>query len=317
MQRVTMETGGYVVAGRDKGEAQAELYWTGKTWSSEVSEAMPMKDWSARMAVGMLEQDYPWMVIYPAKRSVPKQDWSPRRTPWMGAVRREPERDWRIPASVNPELPDAEARAHEAGAPDVLDLIGVGMYGIVFCDERGHAWKVGRLEKPSSDRSWIREALADEYEWLRDAKATSIDKNVAQAYAYHQGPVVLERECVSGRPGGWNDERKLHELHGRIEKVMLKNGWNAPEFKADSYIFRNDGTPVLVDASSALRVGENLARFVEDALEGRRKTRETWSTLAFYLLREMHEKTVPPARALPLLDRLVERDPEIRKSFSW
>lgn len=235
----------------------------------------------------------------------------------MGAIRRSPDAHYRIPASVERELGDAEARAHEAGAPEVLDLIGVGMYGIVFCDERGHAWKVGRLEKPSSDRRWIREALADEYEWLRDAKSTSIGKHVAEAHAYHPEPVVLERECVSGRPGGWADERKLHELHGRIEKVMLKHGWNAPEFKADSYISRPDGSPVLVDASSALRVGENLARFVEDALAGRREIRESWSTLAFYLLREMREGTVPRGRALPLLDRLVERDPEIRKSFSW
>lgn len=232
-------------------------------------------------------------------------------------MRRNPETSWRVPPSVDPEFPDAEARAHEAGAPEVLDLVGVGMYGIVFCDERGHAWKVGRLEKPSSDRTWIREALADEYEWLRDAKPTSLGQHIAEAYAFHPEPVVIERECVSGRPGGWADERALSHLHGKIEKVMLDHGWNAPEFKADSYIFRADGTPVLVDASSALRVGENLACFVEDALEGRHKTRESWSTLAFYLLREMREKTVPRKRAVPLLDRLVERDPEIRKTFSW
>ena len=308
--------GEYVVVGRDKGEAESELFWTGKQWSQDLAAAMRFSDWSSRMAARMLGEEQPWMLTYAAQRDVPKQDWSPRN-PWMGAARESAEASYRIPASARLEMPDAERRAHEAGAPEALEIIGVGMYGIVFCDDRGHAWKVGRLEKPDSDRTWIREALGEEAEWLHDASASPIAKHVAKVYAYHAGPVVLERECVSGTPGGWSDGGKLRKLHNEIFDAMLPLGWTSPEFKEDSYIFTKDGTPVLVDASMAHRVGENLARYVEDVLESRRKTRDRWHDLAFYLLREMREKTVPRARGLALLERLSELDPEIRKSFSW
>lgn len=256
-----------------------------------------------------------WLIDILSRGFPRKQDWSSR--PSMGAAKESPEASYRIPFTARAEFPDAERRAHEAGAPEDLEIIGVGMYGIVFCDQRGHAWKVGRLEKPDSDRTWIREALGEEAEWLHDASASPIAKHVAKVYAYHAGPVVLERECVSGAPGGWNDGTKLRKLHNEIEDAMIPLGWTAPEFKEDSYIFRKDGTAVLVDASMGHRVGENLARYVEDVLESRRKTRERWHDLAFYLLREMREKTVPRARGLALLERLSELDPEIRKFFSW
>lgn len=232
-------------------------------------------------------------------------------------IQRRDEVAWRIPASVERELADAETRAHEAGAPEVLDIIGVGMFGIVFCDENGRAWKVGRLERPTSDRAYIREAFEEEYEWLRDAAGTSIAKDVAKVHIYYSIPVVIERECVPGTPGGWDDGRKLYELHKKIEDAMLEIGWTAPEFKEDSYVFRPDGTPVLVDASMPHRVGDNLAKYVDDVIEGRRTTRARWHDLAFFVLREMHEKTIRREDGLVLLERLAALDPQIRHSFSW
>lgn len=228
-----------------------------------------------------------------------------------------------IPDHTRSEIPEAFERAVRAGANSPLDYVGSGMYGIVFCDQGGIAWKV--MRSGSNERSGITdemgrefqlENLAQEYEWLRDAADTPIAKHVARVYDIHPQELVLERECVDGRPGAWADDRKLHALHTKIEKAMLKVGWTAPEFKENSYIIRPDGTEVLVDTSMAQRIGMNLAGWVEDILDGRRKTRERWRDLAFYLLRERREKTVPEQVVQKLMARLVDKDPEIERAFS-
>lgn len=228
-----------------------------------------------------------------------------------------------IPEYVTREIPEAFERAIRAGARPPLEYVGAGMYGIVFCDRVGHAWKVMRLG--GNERSGITdemghefqfENLAQEYEWLRDAADTKIAANVAEIYAIHPDELTLERECVEGRPGSWSDDKKLHELHGKIEKAMIPIGWTAPEFKENSYIIRPDGRPVLVDISMAQRVGMNLAGWVKEILDGRRRTRERWQDLAFYLVRERRYKNIPEPVMRELLARLVERDPEIKNSFS-
>lgn len=222
-----------------------------------------------------------------------------------------------ISRPIRQEIPEVFARAIRAGAEPPLDYVGAGMYGIVFCDDLGHAWKVMRLESGAErERAFQLENAAEEYEWLRDAAYTSIAGNVAQVYAIHPEEIVLERECVDGRPGVWADDQRLNSLHGKIEKVMLPLGWTAPEFKEDSYIIRPDKTPVLVDISMAQRVGMNLAGWIHDVLEGKRRTRWSWNDLAFYLLRERREKTIPEEIHQELIAELVRRDPGIAKQFS-
>lgn len=218
-----------------------------------------------------------------------------------------------VPQYILPEIKDALIRAGRSGARPPLEYVGAGMYGIVFCDQGGHAWKVARGDPGSP---FIRESVAIEYEWLRDAAGSEIARNVSKVYDVHPEQLVLERECVRGRPGGWADDRKLHDLHEKIEKVMIPRGWSAPEFKENSYIIKPDGVAVLVDISMAMRVGMNLAGYVEDALEGRRWTHERWRDLAFSLLSEMRHKTVPEDVGRKLIDRLNERDPEIKRGFS-
>lgn len=208
-------------------------------------------------------------------------------------------------------------RAIKSGAPTPLEYVGAGMYGIVLCDVNDHAWKVARVPKVDPDHDFNLDSVATEYEWLRDAAQSPIARNVAMVYAIHEDQLVLERECVRGRAGVWADDRKLHELHDRIAKAMIPRGWTAPEFKENSYIIRDDGTPVLVDISMALRVGENLTGYVEDVLAGRRRTHESWRDLAYAVLGEMRKKTVPEDVARDLWGRLVEKDPDIRKSFSF
>lgn len=222
-----------------------------------------------------------------------------------------------VASYLRPEIPSALRRALSAGARPPLRYVGAGGYGIVFCDPEGTAWKVARMAEGASEKhaNFMRESFAEEYEWLRDAAGSSIRDFVAQVYGFHPDEIVVERECVFGRPGGWADEPRLADLHKRIEHVMVPLGWNAPEFKGDSYIIQEDGTPKLVDISLVQRLGRNLLDWIWEVLAGRRLTHETWHSLAFYVLREMREGAVTEAEACAVLDELVKRDPEIRNGF--
>lgn len=218
---------------------------------------------------------------------------------------------------VRVELPASERRVRAAGAAGPLWYVGAGMYGIVFCDAWGTAWKAFRYEQGKPEHMlFLRGVLEEEYEWLRDAAATPIASNVAQVTAMHPDQLVLERECVQGRPGGWSEGKKLADLHTKISKVMELVGWSAPEFKEDSYIIEKNGTPRLVDISLTKRLGMTLARYVEDVLSDRRESSDRWRDFAFYILREIPYKTIPNEIARDLVQRLVKRDPSIAKSFS-
>lgn len=232
-----------------------------------------------------------------------------------------------IPSFILPEIPGVFARAVKAGAHPPLEFAGAGQYGIVLCDHWGRAWKVGRLqERPDAPKEWapriarerlfMLSSLTDEYEWLHAAAGSEIAANVAEVYDIHPEELVLERECVEGRSGAWADGSYLRELHRKIDRAMIPRGWTAPEFKENSYIIRPDDTSVLVDISMVMRVGRNLVGFVEDVLAGRRKTHERLHDLAYYVLGEVRQKTIPPEIGKELLDRLAERDPEIRRSFT-
>lgn len=218
-----------------------------------------------------------------------------------------------IPHFLLPEIKESLGRALAAGAPPPLSYVGAGMYGVVFADHWERAWKVGRGDPGSP---FIVETVISEYEWLRAAAGSEIARHVALAYAVHPEQLTLEREFVQGRPGVWADDKRLHELHGLIEAAMLPRGWTAPEFKEDSYIIKADGTAVLVDISQAMRVGMNLVGYVEDVLAGRRATHERWRDMAYSLLSELRHKTVPVDVAKKLVDRLIEKDPEIVNAFS-
>jgi hypothetical protein len=221
---------------------------------------------------------------------------------------------------IAPELPGAVERALDAGAPAPLEYVGAGMFGIVFCDENNHAWKVARLssrELPQQELDFMLETFANEYEWLRDAGQSSMAMHVAKAYKFHPDELTIERECVRGRAGGWVDDTRLHKIHDRIDKAMRIHGWTSPEFKEDSYIIKKDGTEVLVDASSAMRIGMNLAGWVQDVLDGRRRTRDNWKSLAFYVMSEIRHSEIPRDLGYQLIDRLNERDTEIKPGFGF
>jgi len=220
-----------------------------------------------------------------------------------------------VPSYMRLEMPASEKRTREAGGEGPLWYVGAGMFGIVFCDAWGTAWKAFRYEEGKPEHlKFLRGKLDEEYEWLRDAAGTAISKYVARVTAMHPEQLVLERECVQGRPGGWAEGKKLAELHTKIGQVMELAGWSAPEFKEDSYIIEKGGTPRLVDISLTGRLGMTLVQYVEDVLSGR-ESADSWNDLAFFIIREIPYKTIPDKVARDLVQRLIQRDPTIAKRF--
>lgn len=244
----------------------------------------------------------------------------------------------RIHRAVHGEVEDAARRARAAGAEGELQAVGAGQYGIVFCDETGRAYKVLRNPVPENEahQVFLREALRAEYEWLRDAASSTEAGHVARVHGMDLEHLVLVRDCVAGDPGGWSDEGELYLLHRRIGRSMMPLGWLPPEFKGDSYIMTESG-PVLVDASSPIRIGQRFVEYVNEVLSGQRETHETPYSLACQLMQEIRLGRIPgtaqsfsaqndPAAssnsdvqgnfAWAMLDRLARMDPSIRSDFS-
>jgi hypothetical protein len=204
------------------------------------------------------------------------------------------------------EVADTLERAIAVGAQPPLTYVGVGMTGIVYCNDQT-AYKVFHHLKPFAIRM-----LADEYEWLLTANTVpELRSSVAQVHAVDFERGVLIRECVDGRPGGWGDE--LRELHKRIEELMLLQGWTSPEYKEDSYIIRGvqyygeHGEPVLVDASMAHRVGPRLLEYVEDVIAGERPWgQQRPRDLGYHLRGEVHQGTLTQAQVDAVLEILDE-----------
>jgi hypothetical protein len=198
---------------------------------------------------------------------------------------------------------ELEFAAHQAvavGASPPLEFVGVGMTGVVFCDDR-YAYKVAR--SPQAHRS-----LAEEAEWLETARSIpEVRPFVAELVRYDQPRGVIVRECVRGRVGAWNLGTKVNALYDRVLPYMLAEGWTMPELKEDSVVFQENGQGKIVDAGSAHRISNRMLAWVEDVLEGRRE-RESYendSTLAHYIRREFGQKEkMDESRAHRILDRL-------------
>lgn len=202
---------------------------------------------------------------------------------------------------VRDQLEGAMGRAIGAGAKQPLEYVGAGMTSIVFKDARGDAYKTGRWMTCSNIH-----LLDEEAEWLAVANADEqIGSHVANFYSFDPERLVIVREHVEGRPGAWSQESNLYKLHVRIDRIMRERyGWSAPEFKGDSYIFR-DGEPILVDASMAYRHGTNLLTYVQQIINGTRSAYGvTPSDLGFALRIEVADGGISRADAVPLLEAL-------------
>ena len=197
------------------------------------------------------------------------------------------------------QLDDAAVRAVNAGAVGALEFQGAGMSGIVFCDEKGDAYKVARQGGEGT--------VEEETEWLQKAEQIpGVREHVARGARYDSKNRVLVRECVRGKTGTPSNTSKLFDIHKGIRKAMTPYGWLSPEFKEDSYVYARGRGPVLVDASMAVRVGGELVKYAQDVLENRRAPYERLSDIAFAIVAE-RGRTVPEAVADKLLAKLKAR----------
>ena len=197
------------------------------------------------------------------------------------------------------ELDEAAVRAVRSGAIGDLTYQGAGATGIVFCDERKTAYKVARQGRE--------ESVVEEAEWLtRAAQVPGAREHVARNPRYDKKHHVLVRECVPGPVGTSRHTSKLFDVHQGIRTAMTPYGWLSPEFKEDSYVMVRGRGPVLVDASSALRVGKELVRYTQDVLAARRPQTERLEDIAF-AIRQERGGSIPTAVADKLLAKLRER----------
>jgi hypothetical protein len=223
-----------------------------------------------------------------------------------------PSTDRRVPAITNrheisdrairtlgTELDEAAHRASLAGAVGNLEYQGAGATGIVFCDERQTAYKVARRGRE--------EAVAEEAEWLvKAAQVPGVREHVARRTRYDKKHDVLVRECVRGTTGTPRQTSKLFDVHKSLRKTMAPYGWLTPEFKEDSYVLARGRGPVLIDASSAARVGSELVRYTQDVLAQRRPQTERLEDIA-WAIRQERGGSIPAPVADKLLAKLRAR----------
>jgi hypothetical protein len=201
--------------------------------------------------------------------------------------------------ALGDELEEAAHRAGLAGAVGDLEYQGAGATGIVFCDERQTAYKVARRGRE--------EAVAEEAEWLvRAAQVPGAREHVARRTRYDKKHHVLIRECVRGTTGTPRQTSKLFDIHQGLRKTMAPYGWLAPEFKEDSYVMTRGRGPVLIDASSAVRVGGELVRYAQDVLAQRRPQTESLEDIA-WAIRQERGGSIPESVANKLLAKLRAR----------
>lgn len=149
--------------------------------------------------------------------------------------------------------------------------------------------------------------MYEEAEWLSKAgQVPGVREHVARGARYDKKRDVLVRECVPGPAATSRQTSKLFDLHRGIRAAMTPYGWLSPEFKEDSYVMARGRGPVLVDASSALRVGGELVRYAQDVLSARRPQTERLEDIAF-AIRQERGGSIPVAVADKLLAKLRAR----------
>lgn len=216
-----------------------------------------------------------------------------------------------IPSIVLPQMPGIVARALAAGAKPPFEFVGAGMTGVVFC-VGGAAYKVARGTQPINHQ-----VFEDEADWLADAaRVPAVAPHVARFRRFDSENLVIIRACPAADPdqSTWRyGEGKLFDLHRRIEAAMLPHGWNAPEFKPDSYVLTKNG-PVLVDASMPSRVGKKLARYVKAAAAGRQPLWATTPQDLAFAVRMERDRTLTSEEVDRLQALIAQRWPEAKEN---
>jgi len=231
-----------------------------------------------------------------------------RRRRGLGAVTVDADE---VPAKYRDEVIAAAARAERAGADGPLEFIGMGMEGVVFCDDAGRAYKVGRWRGPDAS------TLADEAAFLKKAgQIPTIKQHVAKFYAYDATNDVIVRECV--RPKGERgkyarrnmpSDTDAWDMADRVGKVMRPYGFTAPERKPDSFVHVSGRGLVLVDAGFALKRGHELVKEALDVANERRPVTKRRAQDLVWALAAERGDSVPAKVADPLIARLRAQTP--------
>lgn len=170
------------------------------------------------------------------------------------------------------------------------------MHGCVFVDELGRAFKVykGRQQRGAAE---------DEFELLKTAQDTAVADHVV-APLYVEGNVLV-RQWVEGREGRWSDGDLLWPLFKRIAAELADRGWMGIEYKEDSFVFDEAaGEPVLIDASTPLRVGQRLLDFAASVARGDRESPEPIPQLCWALSMEVSQGRLTADEARPVREEL-------------
>lgn len=230
-----------------------------------------------------------------------------RRRRGLGAVTVDADE---VPAKYRDEVIAAAARAERAGADGPLEFVGMGMEGVVFCDDAGRAYKVGRRLVTGAPPQ-----LATEAAFLKKAgQIPAIKQHVAKFYRYDAASDVIVRECVrpkGTRRGGRNmpSDDAAWDMGDRIDKVMRPYGFTGPERKRDSFVYVSGRGLVLVDAGFALKRGHELVKEALDVANARQAVPRTKAQDLVWALEAERGGSVPAKVADPLIARLRAQTP--------
>lgn len=230
-----------------------------------------------------------------------------RRRRGLGAVTVDADE---VPAKYRDEVIAAAARAERAGADGPLEFVGIGMEGVVFCDDAGRAYKVGRRLVTGAPPQ-----LATEAAFLKKAgQIPAIKQHVAKFYRYDAASDVIVRECVrpkGTRRGGRNmpSDDAAWDMGDRIDKVMRPYGFTGPERKRDSFVYVSGRGLVLVDAGFALKRGHELVKEALDVANARRVVPRAKAQDLVWALEAERDGSVPAKVADPLIARLRAQTP--------
>lgn len=258
---------------------------------------------------GALTSPSPWWAVLGAAAAVAAIGGAvlvKRRRRSLGAVTVDTDE---VPAKYRDEVATAATRAGAAGADGPLEYIGMGGEGVVFCDDAGRAYKVGRWR--GADAS----TLATEAAFLKKAgQIPTIKQHVAKFYRYDAASDVIVRECVrpkGTRRGGRNmpSDDAAWDMGDRIDKVMRPYGFTGPERKRDSFVYVSGRGLVLVDAGFALKRGHELVKEALDVANARRVVPRAKAQDLVWALEAERGGSVPAKVADPLIARLRAQTP--------
>lgn len=163
-----------------------------------------------------------------------------------------------VSGKLREEIGPAAGRAIAAGAhPGSLRYMNAGAEGVLFRDQTGRVFKVGRHH---GKRDIWGDVARNHLESEADAGRVLAEHGLApRVHDYNREHDVIVRDHVDGRQGAWSDSRRLQDVHEKVTAALDAEGFTRPEFKEDSYVVGDGGDAKLVDVGFTHPKGKRLA----------------------------------------------------------